>query len=171
MSPEHLQRGHVIDDCRAHDFEAVYTVINNAAQAYRGVIPADCWHQPYMGRDELQNEISAGVRFLAYRIDGELVGVMGVQPVRDVTLIRHAYVHPSQQRAGVGGTLLRTILQSARRPVLVGTWAAAGWAIDFYRRHGFVLVDAPATLALLSRYWSISPRQAETSVVLRLETS
>ena len=159
----------MIDDCRAHDFEAIHEVINEAAQAYCGAIPADCWHQPYMSRDELQYEISAGVRFLACRIDDALVGVMGVQPVHDVTLIRHAYVRPSHQRAGVGGALLRTILQAARRPVLVGTWAAAGWAIDFYRRHDFVLVDSQATSVLLSRYWSISPRQAETSVVLRLE--
>lgn len=169
MSSARLPTGHAIRDCIADDFEDIYRVVNEAAQAYRGVIPDDCWHEPYMDRDELRQEIDAGVRFQGYRVAAALAGVMGMQAVRDVTLIRHAYVHPAHQRQGIGGTLLTTILETAPRPVLVGTWAAARWAINFYQRHGFVLVDQEATLALLSRYWKINQRQAETSVVLRLD--
>ena len=142
------------------------TIVNSAAVAYRGVIPADRWHDPYMPAEELEREIAAGVVFWGWEDDGELAGVMGAQVVDDVELIRHAYVDPALQGRGIGGALLAHLLESATRPVLVGTWAAAEWAIAFYRRHGFQLVDAPRKDELLERYWSIPARQIETSVVL-----
>jgi GNAT superfamily N-acetyltransferase len=152
--------------CRDDDRGAVLAIINAAAEAYRGVIPADRWHVPYMPADELDREISAGVAFWGHATNGVLVGVMGIQPVRDVDLIRHAYVLPGRQRHGVGGTLLRHLRRLSTRPMLVGTWAAAGWAIRFYERHGFELVSPARKSALLEAYWNIPPRQVETSVVL-----
>jgi GNAT superfamily N-acetyltransferase len=140
--------------------------VNGAAEAYRGVIPADCWHEPYMPADELDREIDAGVVFWGYEDDGQLVGVMGIQDVGDVDLIRHAYVLPGNQRRGIGGALLERLTGSTGRPILVGTWAAADWAIDFYRRHAFELVPPERGAELLRRYWSIPDRQVETSVVL-----
>jgi GNAT superfamily N-acetyltransferase len=133
------------------------------------VIPDDCWHEPYMPADELAREVVAGVVFWGYEADGELLGVMGIQPVRDVDLIRHAYVLPRHQRLGVGASLLEHLmgLQAGARPVLVGTWAAADWAIRFYERHGFELVARELTAPLLRSYWTIPERQVETSVVLR----
>ena len=122
-----------------------------------------------MSRAELDREIAAGVAFSGIDMDGELVGVMGVQPVRDVVLIRHAYVVPARQREGIGAALLEHLTRSTERPVLVGTWAAAEWAIRFYRRHGFELVGPERTAELLRRYWAIPERQIATSVVLRLE--
>ncbi len=150
------------DDERA----AVLTIVNDAAVAYRGVIPADQWHEPYMPADELDGEIAAGVVFWGYEADGELIGVMGIQPVRDVELIRHAYVAPGSQRRGVGGALLGHIARSTTRRTLVGTWAAADWAIRFYQRHGFMLVPPESKAELLRTYWTIPERQIETSVVL-----
>lgn len=141
-------------------------IINAAAEAYRGVIPPDRWHEPYMPSDELHAEIAAGVVFSAYEADGALLGVMGAQRVRDVDLIRHAYVLPDGQRRGVGGVLLRHLRQESKRRMLVGTWAAATWAIAFYQRHGFVLVAPSAKTTLLKTYWTIPERQIETSVVL-----
>ena len=141
-------------------------IINAAAEAYRGVIPADRWHDPYMPADELDSEIAAGVTFWGYEDNGELLGVMGIQPVRDVTLIRHAYVAPGTQRRGIGGALLEHLVRPGERPMLVGTWAAAEWAISFYRRHGFELVSPEEKTRLLQAYWSIPERQIETSVVL-----
>ncbi len=145
-------------------------IINAAAEAYRGVIPDDCWHEPYMSAAELDAEIAAGVAFWgAADSAGALVGVMGIQPVLDVELIRHAYVDPARQGEGVGGALLQHLLDSARPGrLLVGTWAAATWAIAFYERHGFRLVTPAEKDELLARYWDISPRQVETSVVLSL---
>jgi GNAT superfamily N-acetyltransferase len=151
-----------IRPCRDDDRAAILTIVNAAAEAYRGVIPADRWHAPYMPATELEAEMAAGVRFWGCQADGELVGVMGIQTVRDVELIRHAYVLPGAQGRGVGGALLEHLLRTATRPVLVGTWAAAEWAIRFYRRHGF----EPASQDLLREYWSIPERQIETSVVL-----
>ncbi len=153
---------------RSHDDErtAILATINAAAEAYRGAIPADRWHEPYMPASELDHEIATGVAFWVYEMDGALVGTMGIQPVRDVDLIRHAYVLPSSQRRGVGGALLGHLRSLSTRRMLVGTWAAAGWAIDFYRRHGFELVSPERTPALLKTYWSIPDRQIETSVVL-----
>jgi GNAT superfamily N-acetyltransferase len=130
------------------------------------VIPPDRWHDPYMTRRELDGEIATGVDFWGYEDDGDLVGVMGIQPVGDVELIRHAYVLPGSQRRGVGGALLEHLEGRTERRMLVGTWAAAEWAIDFYRRHGFALTSPTRGAALLRRYWTIPERQIETSVVL-----
>jgi GNAT superfamily N-acetyltransferase len=152
---------------RSDEFDALLAIINDAAQVYRGVIPADRWHDPYMSADHLRAEIDAGVRFFGYEADGELLGVMGIQDVDDVTLIRHAYVRPTAQRAGVGGRLLRSLLaKAAGRPVLIGTWADAAWAVAFYEKHGFSVVAPAEKTRLLRRYWDIPERQVETSVVL-----
>jgi GNAT superfamily N-acetyltransferase len=152
--------------CRDDDIEAIFAIVNAAAEAYRGVIPADRWHEPYMPMHELEREIAAGVRFWGYEEAGALVGIMGIQPVEAVDLIRHAYVLPASQGRGVGARLLAHLMSSAQRRVLVGTWAAADWAIRFYRRHGFELVSPAQKDALLQTYWSIPARQVETSVVL-----
>ena len=154
----------MIRRCREDELAAIGAIVNAAAVVYRGVIPEDRWHEPYMGMAELEGEVAAGVEFWGYEDDGELVGVMGIQPVQDVTLIRHAYVSPAAQGRGVGGALLAALEARGSGQLLVGTWAAATWAIRFYERHGFVAVDDPA--ALLRRYWSIPERQIETSVVL-----
>jgi GNAT superfamily N-acetyltransferase len=145
---------------------AVLATINAAAEAYRGVIPADRWHEPYMPASELDHEIAAGVAFWVYEEEGALVGTMGIQPVRDVDLIRHAYVLPGSQRRGVGGALLGHLRALSKRRMLVGTWATADWAIRFYQRHGFQLVSPQTKTELLKTYWTIPDRQAETSVVL-----
>jgi GNAT superfamily N-acetyltransferase len=155
-----------IRPCRDDERTAILALVNAAAEAYRGVIPADRWHEPYMAADELERELSAGVAFWGYEADGALVGIMGIQPVRDLALIRHAYVAPGSQRHGVGGALLEHLARSSRRRMLVGTWAAADGAIRFYRRHGFELVPPARTAALLRAYWTIPERQIETSVVL-----
>jgi len=155
-----------IRPCRDDERRAILAIVNAAAEAYRGVIPADRWHEPYMSAEELDGEIAAGVAFWGYEEDGELVGVMGIQQVRDVDLIRHAYVTPGRQGGGVGGALLRHLRERAARPMLVGTWAAAEWAIRFYERHGFELVSPERKTELLRAYWSIPERQIETSVVL-----
>jgi GNAT superfamily N-acetyltransferase len=141
-------------------------IINEAAQKYRGVIPADCWHEPYMSRAELEREIAAGVEFSGWEEDGELLGVMGVQRVKDATLIRHAYVRTAQQGKGIGGKLLEVFSERVTGQMLIGTWAAATWAIRFYQGHGFRLVPPPEKDRLLDTYWTISPRQRDTSVVL-----
>ena len=150
------------------DFDEVHAIVNEAAQAYRGAIPADCWHEPYMSREDLRAEIQAGVRFSVLEEDGRLVGVMGVQRVRDAILIRHAYVRKLRQRQGTGGALMAYLLGAVKGRVMVGTWAAAEWAIRFYERHGFRLVGEQEKDRLLSTYWSIPERQRETSVVLVL---
>jgi GNAT superfamily N-acetyltransferase len=152
--------------CRDDERDAILEIVNSAAEAYRGVIPADRWREPYMPADELDEEIAAGVTFWGYESGGELVGVMGIQKVRDVDLIRHAYVAPGRQRDGVGSELLGHLLELSTQRLLVGTWAAAEWAIAFYRRHGFELVTPEQKTALLRSYWRIPERQVETSVVL-----
>jgi GNAT superfamily N-acetyltransferase len=152
--------------CRDDEREAILATINAAAGAYRGVIPTDRWHEPYMTAGELEDEIAGGVRFWAYATDDELIGVMGVQPVADVDLIRHAYVLPGSQRRGVGSALLRHVRGTTERRMLVGTWADAEWAIRFYQRHRFELVSPGRKDILLKTYWSIPDRQIETSVVL-----
>jgi GNAT superfamily N-acetyltransferase len=152
--------------CRDDERSAILGIVNTAAEAYRGVIPGDRWHEPYMNARELDGELAAGVAFWGYERNGELVGVMGIQPVGDVDLIRHAYVRPGSQRLGVGGALLGHLRAQSDRRILVGTWAAAEWAIDFYERHGFELVSTERGAALLRTYWSIPERQIETSVVL-----
>jgi GNAT superfamily N-acetyltransferase len=157
----------MIRPCTDADFQTIETVINEAAEAYRGVIPADCWHEPYMTASALKNEIDAGVDFWGWDEAGALAGVMGIQSVRDVTLIRHAYVRTAHQGRGIGRELLAFFAERTDGPLLVGTWAAADWAIRFYERHGFRLVSPPEKDRLLNTYWAISSRQRETSVVLR----
>ncbi len=144
----------------------IYEIINDAAQAYNGVIPPDCWKEPYMSKDELRHEMDAGVVFWGHEEDGQLLGVMGIQHVQDVTLIRHAYVRTGQQNRGIGGQLLSYLRGQTTRPILVGTWANAIWAIRFYEKHGFRLVSSEEKDRLLRKYWSIRERQIETSVVL-----
>jgi GNAT superfamily N-acetyltransferase len=152
--------------CSEDERGAILEIINAAAEAYRDVIPADRWDEPYMPADELDLELEAGVAFWGYEDGGALLGVMGIQPVRDVALIRHAYVAPGSQRRGVGAALLEHLLRTTDRTVLVGTWSAATWAIAFYRRNGFEPVGPQRTAELLRAYWNIPERQVETSVVL-----
>lgn len=158
--------------CTQADITAMDAIINEASLAYRGVIPEDCWHEPYMPTSELLAEIAAGVDFWGWEARlGELVGIMGIQKSRDAMLIRHAYVQPGSQGQGVGGILLGKLVEQVTGLLLVGTWAAAGWAIRFYERHGFRLVTEQEKNRLLSTYWTISPRQKETSVVLVREAA
>ena len=156
----------MIRACTAADVPIIDSIINEAAEKYRGVIPADCWHEPYMSRAELEREIAAGVNFSGWEDAGELIGVMGVQRVKDATLIRHAYVRTVQQGKGIGGKLLTALSSRIEGKLLIGTWADAAWAIRFYQGHGFRLVPDQEKNDLLSTYWSISPRQRDTSVVL-----
>jgi GNAT superfamily N-acetyltransferase len=156
----------MIRRCADADFPAIEAIINEAAEAYRGVIPADCWHEPYMTRSELLTEIAAGVTFWGWDESGALAGVMGLQQVGDATLIRHAYVLSNHQGRGIGGALLNMFADRTKGPLLVGTWAAAEWAIRFYERHGFRMVSTEEKDRLLETYWSIPSRQRETSVVL-----
>ena len=156
----------MIRKCIEDDFEIMYAIINDAASAYSGVIPADRWKDPYMPKDELQRQIDEGVEFWGYESGGEVVGVMGIQPVQDLTLIRHAYVRTVNRNQGIGGTLLTFLLEQITTPVLIGTWADAVWAIRFYEKNGFRRVSVEQKNRLLKKYWSISERQVETSVVL-----
>jgi GNAT superfamily N-acetyltransferase len=166
MIPSPKRRDSPIRRCDARDFEQIWSIINDGASAYRGVIPADCWTEPYMSANELRNEIENGVVFWGYEESGGLLGVMGIQAVQDVTLIRHAYVRGEAQKRGIGSQLLAHLLDMATTPVLIGTWADAVWAIRFYEKHGFRLVNPLEKDKLLKRYWTIPERQAETSVVL-----
>ena len=156
----------MIRRCDMRDFALIWAIINDGAQAYRGTIPADRWTEPYMSREKLQHEIDDGVVFWGYEEDGALMGVMGIQPVRDVTLIRHAYVRTNAQKKGVGSQLLAHLRELTKGPVLIGTWADAVWAIRFYERYGFEVVGAEEKDRLLKRYWTVPERQIETSVVL-----
>ena len=156
----------MIRPCTPDDFDTIHTIINEAAEAYRGVIPSDCWHDPYMPVAALASEIAGGVEFSGFDDSGALIGVMGIQPVRDVFLIRHAYVRTAHQNRGVGAQLLCSLIDRATAPLLVGTWTDAVWAIRFYQRHGFRLVSTSEKDRLLSTYWNIPERQRETSVVL-----
>jgi GNAT superfamily N-acetyltransferase len=156
----------VIRRCGPEEGPAILAIVNAAAEAYRGVIPADRWHEPYMPAAELDGEIAAGVVFWGYESGGELVGVMGIQPVRDVDLIRHAYVAPGCQRRGIGAALMEHLARGRTRRTLVGTWAAADWAVSFYRHHGFELLSPERSAELLRTYWTIPERQIATSVVL-----
>ncbi len=160
----------MIRRCDERDFEVVWAIINQAARAYKGVIPSDRWKDPYMPKEELHDEIDHGVTFWGYEDEGDLIGVMGLQHVEDVTLIRHAYVRPTRQRVGMGGALLSFLRARTDHPILIGTWADAVWAIGFYQRHGFRLVSPAEKERLLTRYWSIPKRQVETSVVLADQT-
>jgi len=159
----------MIRRCTDADIPAIDAIINDAARVYCNAIPFDCWHEPYMSRDELLAEIAAGVNFWGWEDSGSLLGVMGIQKVCDSTLIRHAYVRSAHQSRGIGGALLRSLVNQATGQLLVGTWAAAEWAIRFYQQHGFRLVTMEEKERLLSAYWNISRRQQETSVVLVFE--
>jgi GNAT superfamily N-acetyltransferase len=153
------------------DFDAILNVVNDAAQVYKGIIPSDRWKEPYMPANELRKEIEEGVEFYGWQENDALVGVMGIQPVGKVTLIRHAYVLTAHQRRGIGEKLFNHLLSIVRTSdVLVGTWEAARWAIRFYEKHGFKLVPKEEKNRLLREYWDIPERQVETSVVLKLET-
>jgi GNAT superfamily N-acetyltransferase len=155
-----------IRTCRGDERAAILAIVNAAAEAYRGVIPPDCWHEPYMPASELDGEIAAGVQFWGYETGGALLGIMGIQPVRDVDLIRHAYVLPGDQRRGIGGALLGHLRGLSTRRILIGTWAAAEWAVRFYQRHGFALTSPERKTTLLKTYWTVPDRQIEMSVVL-----
>ena len=156
----------MIRQCDDRDFETIYSIINNAAQAYKGIIPVDRWKEPYMSKEELRHEIDDCVIFWGYEEDGEMTGVMGIQEVQDVTLIRHAYVRTASRNQGIGGKLLAFLREQTTRPILLGTWADAIWAIRFYEKYGFRLVSREEKDRLLNKYWSIPERQIETSVVL-----
>ena len=152
--------------CGDDEMSQIYKVVNDSAQAYKGVIPADRWHEPYMSQQELEREVAQGVGFWGCWDGEELLGVMGMQDVGDVTLIRHAYVRTARRGQGIGGRLLAHLCQQADRPLLIGTWADAVWAIRFYQKYGFQLVSNETKAQLLGRYWDIPERQIETSVVL-----
>ena len=148
------------------DFHDIYEIINDAATAYRGIIPADRWHEPYMTREELQKQIDEGVQFWNCTENEKIIGVMGIQFKEDVTLIRHAYVRTAERKKGIGSRLLQYLSTIATTPVLIGTWADAKWAIEFYQKHGFRLLPEEEKNNLLRKYWTIPERQVETSVVL-----
>ncbi len=152
--------------CDEADLAAICEIINDAAQAYKGIIPADRWHEPYMPLDELEGELRAGVRFAGCEEGGRLVGVMGIQDRGEVDLIRHAYVRTSTRRKGIGARLLARLESESTKPILIGTWAAATWAIRFYEKNGYRLLEREETARLLRRFWNIPERQIETSVVL-----
>ena len=156
----------MIRECTHEDFEAILAIINNGAEAYRGVIPFDRWHEPYMAAGELRHEIGAGVRFSGVKTGESLIAVMGIQAVQDVMLVRHAYVRTDCQRRGEGGRLLDHLMLKAHRPVMVGTWKAARWAVSFYEKHGFTLIEGSEKDRLLRTYWDIPERQMETSIVM-----
>ena len=156
----------MIRRCQEADVAAVFAIINDAARAYQGVIPLDQWHEPYMPSDQLEGEIADGVEFWGCEEQGELVGVMGIQDRGDVCLIRHAYVRPDRQQAGIGTQLLRHLEATTEKPILIGTWADAAWAVAFYQRNGYRLLTEAEKNRLLRTYWRIPERQVETSVVL-----
>lgn len=156
----------MIRQCSNSDFDIIYEIINDAAQSYKGIIPEDRWKEPYMSKDELRHEMDEGVIFWGYEEGVELIGVMGIQQVQDVTLIRHAYVRTARRNQDIGGKLLAFLHEQTARPILIGTWADAVWAIRFYEKHGFRLVSTEEKKRLLKKYWSIPERQVETSVVL-----
>ena len=156
----------MIRRCDDRDFDLIWAITNDGARAYKGIIPADCWTEPYMSREKLQREIDDGVVFWGYEETGTLAGVMGLQQVKDVTLIRHAYVRARSQKRGIGAHLLAHLREMAKGPVLVGTWADAVWAIRFYERYGFRLVHPQEKDWLLKQYWTVPERQIEMSVVL-----
>ena len=155
-----------IRQCSQQDYEMIYSIINEAAQVYKGVIPGDCWKQPYMSKDELKHEIDGGVVFWGFEEDGRLIGVMGIQHIQDVTLIRHAYVPLQRQHQGIGKKLLLELCKKSDRPILIGTWADATWAIQFYEKRGFKQVSEQEKNRLLEKYWSVPQRQIAASVVL-----
>ncbi len=152
--------------CEPQDFHEIYEIINDGASAYKGVIPDDRWQEPYMPEDELSRQIQEGVEFWKYSENGKIYGVMGIQDRGDVTLIRHAYVRKAERKKVIGSRLLYHLCTVAPTPILIGTWKDATWAIRFYEKHGFRLLDGHETVRLLKKYWKIPDRQIETSVVL-----
>jgi N-acetylglutamate synthase-like GNAT family acetyltransferase len=168
-TPIEPRRGEMIRRCDDEDLAAIHSIINKAAEKYQGVIPRDCSKVPYMSEDELRQEIGEGIEFWGYQSSGRLMGVMGIQHVKDVALIRHAYILPSEQGQGIGSQLLSFVCKQTTRPILIGTWAEAGWAIRFYEKRGFKRVSTQEKNPLLKKYWSIPSRQAEASVVLANE--
>jgi N-acetylglutamate synthase-like GNAT family acetyltransferase len=156
----------MIRPCSDRDLDQILEVVNDGAAAYKGVIPADRWHEPYMSAAELRREMEDGVYFWGCEEEGRLVGVMGLQDKGEVMLIRHAYVRTKRRREGWGGKLLRHLESGLDRPILIGTWASASWAVAFYEREGYRRVPTEAKSRLLQRFWNIPERQVETSVVL-----
>lgn len=156
----------MIAKSKQSDFKDIYEIINDAASAYKGIIPADRWKEPYMTEDELQSQIADGVEFWCYQQDDAIIGVMGIQHKPDVTLIRHAYVKTIARNKGIGGKLLNHLSTLTEKPILIGTWADATWAISFYLKNGFRQVSFKEKEELLRKYWNIPLRQVETSVVL-----
>ena len=151
---------------KSDSFKILY-VINNAAIRYKGIIPDNCWHEPYMSKEELANEFADGVRMFGYNHNDQLIGVIGVQEIKDVTLIRHAYTLVAHQGKGIGSTLLKYLLKRNKNSrLLVGTWKDAVWAIRFYEKFDFILHTKKQTVLLLKKYWKIPLKQIETSVVL-----
>jgi GNAT superfamily N-acetyltransferase len=159
----------MIRPCRDDEFQAIWTIINDGAQAYKGIIPSDRWAEPYMSLEKLRHEIEESVAFWGFEEDELMLGVMGLQHVKDVTLVRHAYVRTNHQGKGIGGALLNHLQGTCVGPVLVGTWADAVWAIGLYKKHGFELVHPREKEVLLRKYWTVPDRQIETSVVLANE--
>ncbi|HET9823721.1 MAG TPA: GNAT family N-acetyltransferase [Chitinophagaceae bacterium] len=159
-------RSNMVERCTSMDFQEIYEVINDAARAYKNVIPDDCWHEPYMAESELRLQIELGVEFWCYKEDNKILGVMGIQDKGEVTLIRHAYVRTMARHRGIGSKLLAHLKTLTTTPVLIGTWAAASWAVTFYQKHGFRLLSQKEKNKLLGKYWTIPNRQVETSVVL-----
>jgi N-acetylglutamate synthase-like GNAT family acetyltransferase len=156
----------MIRDATENDFNDIYNIINDAAIAYKGIIPEDRWHEPYMTREELQAQIEDGVKFSCYIDNDRVVGVMGIQDRNELNLIRHAYVLTKERNKGIGPILIHELLKDSKKPMLIGTWKAAKWAINFYERHGFSIVSDEEKNILLRKYWNIPDRQVETSVVL-----
>lgn len=157
--------------CGEYDVESIYDIINDASQAYIGIIPDDRFHEPYMTLKELNEEIMDGVLFWGYEIDNEIVGVMGFQEKGDVSLIRHAYVRTNQRNNGIGGELLAYLISLTQRPLLIGTWTSAFWAIGFYEKHGFQVVSETSKETLLRKYWNVPDKQIQSSVVLTNDPS
>ncbi len=157
----------MVRNATQEDFQRIYEIINDAAQAYKGIIPADRWHEPYMSQTELEGQIADGVRFTCFLENDEIVGVMGIQDKGEVNLIRHAYVSTKRRGGGIGSILLRELVENSSKPILIGTWKAADWAIGFYEKHGFTQVSEEDKNRLLKTFWNIPDRQIETSVVLK----
>jgi len=160
----------MIRECKESDLNTIFEIINDAAQAYKGVIPQDRWHEPYMSLAELRGQIENGIVFWGLERDGQLLGVMGIQDKGDVTLIRHAYVLSRAQKRGIGEKLLQHLQNMTEKPILIGTWSAASWAVLFYQKNGYTLVSEEEKNRLLRRYWSIPERQVKTSLVLANQT-
>jgi GNAT superfamily N-acetyltransferase len=156
----------MIKKCKISDLEIIYNIINDAAIVYKGVIPNDRWHEPYMPLNELKSEIEKGVDFWGFWDNEQLIGVMGIQNIKDVTLIRHAYVKFHERNKGIGSQLLKYLIILADKPILIGTWKDAVWAIKFYEKNNFKMVSEIEKNKLLKTYWTIPERQIETSVVL-----